>query len=73
MMNTNLENGLAKLKQAWDENPVAVLTVASLFFTATAKFVDALAGFQSKRAFAQESKMRAKRQRNLYRGPGKSF
>jgi len=43
-----------KLKQAWDENPVAVIAVGALAATAAAKLIDAMSAAQGRRAYARQ-------------------
>jgi hypothetical protein len=45
--------GVQKIKQAWNENPIGVAIVAGGVLTAVSKTIDAIAGFQSKRAYAK--------------------
>lgn len=47
-----------KIKQAWDENPIQVMLVAAGLLTGVAKFIDAISGIQSKRAYARRSRRR---------------
>lgn len=49
-----MENLKTKLKQAWDENPVAVLTAAALVLTASAKVVDSVSAAQGRHAYAKQ-------------------
>ena len=46
-------NGLKKLKEVWDENPLVVIGVVGASLAATARFIDAISGVQSKRAYAR--------------------
>lgn len=50
-----------KIKQAWNENPIGVAIVAAGLLTAAAKFVDAVGGYQSKRAYAKDADRRSRR------------
>jgi hypothetical protein len=43
-----------KLKQQWDENPVAVIAVGALALTAAAKVIDSLSAAQGRRAYARQ-------------------
>lgn len=49
-----MENWKIKLKQQWDENPVAVIGVAALAVTAAAKLIDAMSAAQGRRAYARQ-------------------
>ena len=42
-----------KIKEAWDENPMLVAVIATGAVTAFSKLIDAVAGIQSKRAYAK--------------------
>lgn len=48
-----MSEGFEKLKKAWNDNPLAVIAVGALAMRSAAKFMDALAGIQSKRAYAR--------------------
>lgn len=57
-----MNEGIRKLKQKFNENPVQVIVVASLAVTAIAKLIDATSAAQGRRAYAQQvelSKIRA--------------
>jgi hypothetical protein len=43
-----------KLKQAWDENPLAVVAIGALAVTAIAKLLDATSAAQGRRAYAKQ-------------------
>jgi hypothetical protein len=43
-----------KLKQAWDENPLAVVAIGALAVTAVAKLLDATSAAQGRRAYAKQ-------------------
>lgn len=47
---------LAKIKEAWDENPVGIVIIAAGLLTASAKFIDSVASYQSKRAYASRTR-----------------
>lgn len=49
-----------KLKQAWNDNPIAFIGVTSVFLHAAAKFIDSVGSYQSKQAYAKETKRREK-------------
>jgi inosine-uridine nucleoside N-ribohydrolase len=50
-----------KLKQAWNENPIGVAIVAAGVMTATAKLLDSIGSYQSKRAYAEEARSRSRK------------
>lgn len=54
-------NGLKKLKTLWDENPLAVIGVVGASLAGAAKFVDAISGIQSRRAYAKQRRSRSKK------------
>lgn len=43
-----------KIKQAWDENPIVVITVGTAAVHGLAKLIEAVSGVQSKRAYAKQ-------------------
>lgn len=43
-----------KLKEAWNENPVAVIGVSAAAVMSTAKLIDALSAAQGRRAYAKQ-------------------
>ena len=43
-----------KIKQYWDENPVACIAVGALAITAVAKLIDATSAAQGRRAYARQ-------------------
>lgn len=49
-------NGMDKVKQAWNENPMGVAIVAAALLTAASKFIDSVAGIQSKRAYSRQGR-----------------
>lgn len=55
------QTALEKIKEAWEENPVAVIGVATLAVTALAKFIDAVSSAQGRRAYAKQVNLKAKR------------
>lgn len=42
-----------KIKEAWDENPMLVITVGTAAVAALGKLIDAAGSIQSKRAYAK--------------------
>lgn len=57
-----MQEGIRKLKQKFNENPVQVIIVASLAVTAAAKLIDAVSAAQGRRAYSTQvslAKMRA--------------
>lgn len=53
--------GIEKLKEAWNENPIGVCLVAAAVMTAAGKLIDSVSSYQSKRAYAEEARNRARR------------
>jgi hypothetical protein len=53
-----MHNGIERLKQAWNENPMQVLIVGSLVVTATAKLLDASTSRANSRAWNMEVQRR---------------
>lgn len=43
-----------KLKQAWNDNPLAVIGVGAAAITAIAKLIDTASSAQSRRAYAKQ-------------------
>lgn len=43
-----------KLKQAWNDNPLAVIAIGALAVTAAAKLIDAGSAAQGRRAYAKQ-------------------
>lgn len=54
-----MQDALKKLKQAWDENPVAVVAVGAAAVTSLSKLIDAVSGIQGRRAYAKNARIRA--------------
>lgn len=42
-----------RIKQAWNDNPLAVIAIGALAVTAAAKFMDAASAAQGRRAYAR--------------------
>lgn len=53
-------NALDKLKQAWNENPLAIIGVGAAAVTAVAKLIDTGSSVQSRRAYAKQVNRRQK-------------
>lgn len=51
-----------KLKEAWNENPLMVMASIGAALAGAGKFIDALTGYQSRRAYSQQVKNRNKNQ-----------
>lgn len=49
-----MNKALDKIKQAWDENPLAVITIGAFAVTATAKLIDATTSARNSRAWQKE-------------------
>jgi len=55
-----VRNGLEKLKQAFNENPVAVIGVISVGIASLGKLIDAVSSYQGRRAYARDVNRRVK-------------
>lgn len=49
-----MNKAMDRLRQAWEENPIAVIAVASLAATAAAKLLDASTARSNARAWSKE-------------------
>lgn len=49
-----MHNAKDRLKQAWDENPLAVIAVAAVAVTAAAKLIDSTTSAKNARAWKKE-------------------
>lgn len=49
-----MQNGIDKLKRAWDEAPLQVIAVGALAATAAAKLLDATTSARNSRAWQKE-------------------
>jgi hypothetical protein len=52
-----------KIKKAWDENPLAVITVGALAVTAAAKLLDSVTASKNSRAWKKEVNRRDRNSR----------
>lgn len=52
-----------KIQQAWEENPLAVITVAAIAATAAAKVVESLTAANNSRSWKKEVNRRVKKDR----------
>jgi hypothetical protein len=52
-----------KIKQAWNENPIACIAVGAMAATAAAKLLDALSAAQGRRAYARQVNYRVDNRR----------
>lgn len=52
-----------RLKDAWNENPLLVIGVATGACMAVAKLIEAVSGVQSKRAFARRARVKTRTER----------
>ena len=59
----NQPTGIDRLKDAWNENPLLVIGVATGACMAVAKLIEAVSGVQSKRAFARRAGIKARTER----------
>lgn len=50
-----------KIKEAWDDNPMLVITVGTAAVAALGKLIDAAGSIQSKRAYAKQFNGKKKR------------
>lgn len=51
---------LDKIKDAWNNNPIGIISVGALVVTAIAKIIDAGSAAQGRRAYAKQVKYRVK-------------
>lgn len=56
-----MNNAVNKLKQAWNENPVAVIAVATGAVIATAKVLDSVTAVQNSRSWKKEVDRRSRK------------
>ncbi|QPX71442.1 hypothetical protein SscP1EGY_44 [Streptomyces phage SscP1EGY] len=54
-------DAMKKLKEAWDENPMAVIGLGVAALAAAGKFIDAVSSVQGRRAYAKHAKLRAQK------------
>ena len=59
---TSMKEGVDKLKRAWNENPMAVITVGATAVYAVSKFIDAVSAAQGRRAYSKQVNASIKRQ-----------
>lgn len=52
------DQGIDKLKDQWNRDPVTVIVVVSLAATAAAKLIDAASAAQGRRAYAKQVEYR---------------
>lgn len=52
-----------KIKQAWNENPLACIAIGGLAITAIAKTIDSVSAAQSRRAYSKQVDYRINRKR----------
>jgi len=57
----NQPTAIDKLKDAWNDNPLLVIGVATGACMAVAKLIDAVSGAQGRRAYARQIRLKAKR------------
>ena len=50
-----------RIKQEWDENPIAVIAIGGMVLTALAKIIDSWSSAQSRRAYARQVDQRNRR------------
>ncbi|QAY17159.1 hypothetical protein SEA_MADAMATO_41 [Streptomyces phage Madamato] len=56
-----MKDGLEKLKQAFNENPVAVIGVVSVALASVGKVIDAVSSYQGRRAYAKDVNRRVRK------------
>lgn len=56
-------SAMDKLKTAWNENPIAVIGVASVALTAIGKLIDAVGAYQGRQAYKKDVNRRVKEKR----------
>lgn len=56
----NIREGIDKIKQKFNEDPLTVIVIGALATTATAKLIDALSAAQGRRAYAKQVNYRVK-------------
>lgn len=54
-------DSMQKLKQSWNENPMAVIGLGVAALAAAGKFIDAVSSIQGRRAYAKHAKLRAQK------------
>lgn len=57
----NLTEGINKIKQKFNEDPITVILVGSVAIGAMAKLIDAASAAQGRRAYAKQVDYRVKR------------
>jgi uncharacterized protein YdeI (YjbR/CyaY-like superfamily) len=55
-----------KLKQAWDENPVAAMTAVSLVLGGTARLISSITSYKNSRSWDREVERRRNKDRSRY-------
>lgn len=60
----NVSKALGSLKQAWDDNPVAVMSAAGVLFAGAAKVLSGISSFRNSRSWNKEVKRRQERDRD---------
>ena len=58
-----MQNAKAKIKKAWEENPLMVIAVGAAAATAAAKLVDAVSNANNSRAWKKEVDRRDRKSR----------
>jgi len=57
---TSFRKGLRKISRTWEENPLLVIAAFGAAAGGTAKLLDSVASFQSKRAYARQVRQKEK-------------
>lgn len=61
----SMKEGVDKLKRAWNENPMRVITVGATAVYATAKLIDAVSAAQGRHAYSKQVNHSIKKQKKL--------
>ena len=56
-----MNKAMTKIKQAWEENPLAVIAVGAVAVTAAAKLIDSCASANNSRAWKKEVDRRSRK------------
>lgn len=57
----SIKQGIDKIKQKFNEDPITVIVVGALAVTAAAKLIDAASAAQGRRAYAKQVEYRVNR------------
>jgi hypothetical protein len=59
----NISQGIEKVKQKFNDDPIPVILVGAVAVTAVAKFIDAVSAAQGRRAYARQVQYSTRRRR----------